>query len=225
MLSGGGAKTGALSSGFRNIEEALWPERSRDPKGMCGSPDPFELTQGFGNGRGYQSPSAHGEGGFSLGGLVKDMVAGGIVGGLGSAGFYGAGKAVDALRSSVVGRRKVVPRPNHGQGFSKKGYNPKPGERTFEGYVRNNADPEVSLYTRAKGFNNGRGKSGGQFKRLGAQEHYRLSPHVHQPVRNVAPDGTIYGGTGKTVGVDTLFPNEKDIKQLYEYLNNGKYRR
>ena len=28
-----------------------------------------------------------------------------------------------------------VAKPNHGQGFSSKGYNPKPGERTFEGYV------------------------------------------------------------------------------------------
>ena len=36
---------------------------------------------------------------------MKDMLIGGIVGGLGSAGFYGAGKALDALKSSVVGRR------------------------------------------------------------------------------------------------------------------------
>ena len=33
---------------------------------------------------------------------MKDMLIGGIVGGLGSAGFYGAGKAVDALKGSMA---------------------------------------------------------------------------------------------------------------------------
>lgn len=42
-------------------------------------------------------------------------------------------------------------------------------------------------------------------------------------MRNVAYNGIVYGRTGKTVGTDTLFPSAKDIKQLYEYLNNGKY--
>lgn len=79
------------------------------------------------------------------------------------------------------------------------------------------------MYTNSPGFNNSKGNVGGQFKRLAAEEHYGLSPHVHQPVRNIAPNGTIYGRTGKTVGVDTLPPDPKDVKQLYEYLNNGKY--
>ncbi len=51
----------------------------------------------------------------------------------------------------------------------------------------------------------------------------RLQRVVHQPIRNVAPNGRVFGKTGKTVGVDTLSPSNKDIKQLYEYLNNGKY--
>lgn len=58
---------------------------------------------------------------------------------------------------------------------------------------------------------------------MGAEDHYGLSPYAHQPVRNVALNGTIYGRTGKTVGVDTLSPSPKDVKQLYGYLNNGKY--
>ncbi len=118
---------------------------------------------------------------------------------------------------------KTVAKPNQAQGFSSKGYNPQLGERTVKGYVEQNANPEVALYTKSSGFNNSKGNAGGQFKRLGAEEHYGLSPHVHQPVRNVAPNGTIYGRTGKTVGVDTLSPSNKDVKQLYENLNNGKY--
>ena len=116
-----------------------------------------------------------------------------------------------------------VAKPNHGQGFSSKGYNPKPGERTFEGYVKQTSDLEISLYTKSSGFNNNPKGTGGQFKRFGANEHYGLAPHVHQPVRNVTPNGMIFGKTGKDVGIDVFSPNKKDIKQLYEYLNNGKY--
>mgnify|MGYP007057032725 CR=1 FL=1 len=56
----------------------------------------------------------------------------------------------------------------HGEGFSGRGYNPKTGERTFNGYVGQNANPEISLYTDSAGFNNN-GNIGGQFKRLGAE--------------------------------------------------------
>ena len=116
-----------------------------------------------------------------------------------------------------------VAKPNQGQGFSSKGYNPQPGERTFEGFVKQISDPEISLYTKSSGFNNNPKGTGGQFKRFGANEHYGLAPHVHQPVRNVTPNGMIFGKTGKDVGIDVFSPNKKDIKQLYEYLNNGKY--
>ena len=39
---------------------------------------------------------------------MKNMLIGGIVGGLGSVGFYGAGKAVKALHESLVGRRHSI---------------------------------------------------------------------------------------------------------------------
>lgn len=107
--------------------------------------------------------------------------------------------------------------------ITNKGYKPQSGERTLDGYVKNNAAPEVALYTKSPGFNNNNKGVGGQFKWLGAEEHYGLSPHVHQAIRNVTPNGMIFGRTGKTVGVDTLSPSKKDIKQLYEYINNGKY--
>ena len=108
--------------------------------------------------------------------------------------------------------------------ITNKGYKPQPGERTFEGYVKNNADPEISLYTDSAGFNNNKGNLGGEFKRYGANSHGGVSPHVHQPQRNVAPNGNTYGSVGtKTGNGGVTTPNSKDIKQLYEYLENGKY--
>ena len=113
---------------------------------------------------------------------------------------------------------------NTGQGFSSRGYNPQPGERTLEGYVKNNANPEISLNTQSPGFNNGNGDVGGVFKRFGAESHGGVSPHVHQPQRNVAPNGSVYGSVGtKTSNAGVTSPSPKDVKQLYEYLNNGKY--
>jgi RHS repeat-associated protein len=115
-----------------------------------------------------------------------------------------------------------------GQGFSSKGYNPQPGERTFDGYVKKNvnSEAELSLKTDSAGFNNNSKGVGGEFKRFGTESHGGVSPHVHQPVRNVnIKTGEVYGGTfnpsTKTGGVTS--PGAKDIKQLYQHLNNGKY--
>ncbi len=82
-----GARTGAVMSGFENItdsvgpygvagsrllgktpNEAIIPEAikaGRDPKGMCGAADPFDLSGGLGNGRGYRNGRAHGGAGHS----------------------------------------------------------------------------------------------------------------------------------------------------------------
>ena len=126
-----GAKTGAMMSGIDNISDHVGlygvagerifgkkPDRAvmptnagRDPKGMCGAADPFDLSSGLGNGRGYRSGAGHDgrAGGFSLGGFLRDVLTGAVTGGLGSAGFYGAGKAVDALWGSVAGRGSKKP--------------------------------------------------------------------------------------------------------------------
>ena len=140
---------------------------------------------------------------------------------------------MEALRGSVVGRRSVstrdiVPKPNHGQGFSRKGYNPQDGERTFEGYIQKmvSHDAEVSFYTNSKEFNNV-GNVGGEFKRFGTVpgRHGIDGVHVHQPIRNVnLATGEIRGGTfspKKGIGVDG--PNRLDVKQLYQFLFNEKY--
>ncbi|ONK25451.1 hypothetical protein BVE84_08260 [Streptococcus azizii] len=109
-----------------------------------------------------------------------------------------------------------------------RGYKPQPGERTFEGYLKNNVpiDVEVKLHTDSADFNSNNGMVGGQFKRFGSDSHAGLSPHVHQPQRNVSPTGDIYGGVGsKTSNGSVTSPGSKDVKQLYDYLNNGKYRK
>ena len=121
-----------------------------------------------------------------------------------------------------------VAKPNHGQGFSSKGYNPKPGERTFEGYVNNNVprDVETKLFTHSSGFNTNP-KNDGHFKRFGTEpnQHGIAGAHVHQPTRNVNPNnGMITGKPGsKTKNGGVTVPGAKDVKQLYEYLENGKY--
>ena len=107
-----------------------------------------------------------------------------------------------------------------------KGYNPQPGERTFKGYVEKNvsSNAEISLRTNSKGFNNHDGIVGGEFKRFGSGEHAGISQHVHQPMRNISPNGDIYGKVGtKTANGGVDYPNAKDVKQLYDYLNNNKY--
>ena len=162
---------------------------------------------------------------------MRDLLTGAAVGGLGSAGFYGTGKAVDALWGSVVGRvddRYTAPKPNHGQGFSKKGYFPEPGERTFEGYVNNNVpqNVETKLFTHSSGYNTNP-RNDGHFKRFGTEpnKHGIIGSHVHQPTRNINPNnGVITGKPGtKTKNHGVTIPRAKDIKQRYEYLENGKY--
>lgn len=126
-----------------------------------------------------------------------------------------AEKAV--IRSAVEGT---------GKGLETKGYKPQPGERTFEGYVNDNVpiDKETKLFTNSPGFNNV-GTPGGQFKRFGSDSHADLAPHVHQPQRNVDPSGNVRGSVGsKTKNDGVTSPTRNDVSQLYDYLNNGKYK-
>ena len=117
-----------------------------------------------------------------------------------------------------------VPKSHTEQGISDRGFRPQPGERTLDGFVRRNASPEVSLRTKSSGFNNNNGNVGGVFKRFGGESHGGLSPHVHQPQRNVAPNGNIYGSVGtKTINGGVTSPSPKDASQLYDYIYNGKY--
>ena len=208
--------------------------RRSDLSGLCSVPDPFAGGVGYPAVRGYRyeghtATGTAGKGGFNLADFGKELLTGFVAGGLSSAAFYGAGKAVEAVKGSVrsAGRGNLsnVGKPNSGQGFSPKGYTPQQGERTIDGYVKQNANPEISLYTNSAGFNNNNGNIGGQFKRFGAESGHGINgPHVHQPLRNVAPDNSVYGDVGsKTKNGGVTSPTAKDVKQLYEYIKNGKY--
>lgn len=64
------------------------------------------------------------------------------------------------------------------------------------GHSDNDNSGKDTLYAKSNGFNNSKGK---------AEEHFELFPHVHQPVRSVAPNGTIYERTGKTEALSPPF--------------------
>lgn len=72
-------------------------------------------------------------------------------------------------------------------------------------------------------------RNDGHFKRFGTQpnQHGIEGSHVHQPTRNLNPqNGIITGKPGsRTKYGDVTIPGAKDIKQLYDYLFNGKYRK
>ena len=138
-----------------------------------------------------------------------------------------ADKAKDASKATKTVGSGIVGNSTSQRSLHARGYRPRLGERTFDGYVKNTVsiDTELKLYTNSPGFNSNNGVIGGQFKRFGSGSHGGLSPHVHQPQRNVAPNGNIYGTVGsKTTNGGVTKPEAKDIKQLYDYTNNGKYR-
>ena len=119
LLSGAGNALSEVLYGTGELKgvKGRLPQRSQNWRGDVGDRQYRKGSRHTGNGRGYQSGRAHGgaghsrtgeNGGFSLGGFVKDVLTGAVTGGLGSAGFYGAGKAVDALWGSVAGRADSV---------------------------------------------------------------------------------------------------------------------
>ena len=129
-------------------------------------------------------------------------------------------------RQNKVGNEKNISNTN----IDEKGYKPKPGERTFEGYIKENVplDVETKLFTASKHFNTNP-KEDGHFKRFGSKpnQHGIEGVHVHQPERNINPkNGIITGKPGsKTKNGGVSSPSKKDISQLYDYLNNNKYQR
>ena len=84
---------------------------------------------------------------------------------------------------------------------------------------------ETNIYTNSSGFNSSNGDSTSPFKRYGLNSHGGVEPHVHHPKRNVSPKtGIVYGTPGrKTSNGEASLPTNKDIKNLYDHLYNGKY--
>ena len=122
-----GAKAGAATSGINYLSEVFGGQdeerrsgilrgslglvpfgRVNDPRHGCMARDPFGgMTEG-GSDYGYQYQIPRRERTvrkaperFSLAEFAKEMVTGFVMGGLSSAAFYGAGRAVEAVKSSV----------------------------------------------------------------------------------------------------------------------------
>ncbi len=122
-----GAKAGAATSGINYLSEVfggqdeerrsgtlrgslgLVPfERANDPRHGCMTRDPFGGMMEGGSDYGYryqmprsERPVRKAPERFSLAEFGREVVTGFVMGGLSSAAFYGAGRAVEAVKSSV----------------------------------------------------------------------------------------------------------------------------
>ncbi len=162
----------------------------------------------------------------AVGSLAVDAVLTASGAGLGAVAFKAAGPLLKGGVKKAYNSIKNWASPGDAKGDTKstlhnRGYKPQPGERTLEGYVSDAAkEKEIGLNTNSTGFDMTGPK---QFKRFGADSHAGISPHVHQPIRNSTPKGP-RGTTGsKTKNGGVTSPSPKDVKQLYDHLNNGKY--
>ena len=81
--------------------------RPRDPKRGCVPSDPSIGSLRYGKDYGYQynvpvsNEESQSRRGFSLCDFMKEMLTGAVTGGMAGATFYGAGRAVSALKESV----------------------------------------------------------------------------------------------------------------------------
>ena len=85
------------------------PTGSRCPQSDCIRPKPLKgmrnPKRGSSGANGNGNTTHHNDR-FSLGSFVRDVVSGAVMGGLASVTFYGAGKAVEALRNSVQSKKR-----------------------------------------------------------------------------------------------------------------------
>ena len=92
------------------------PTGSRSPQSHCGRPKPLKgmrnPKRGISRNRIYRTHIARPNDRFRFRSFVRDVVAGAVMGGLSSAAFYGAGKAVEALKRGV-NREKTTDRRLH----------------------------------------------------------------------------------------------------------------
>ncbi len=123
-----GAASGALTSGINYLADVTGPQpaarrspgiqyqggaagmfRPRDPKRGCVPSDPSIGSLRYGRDYGYQynvpvsGEESQNRRGFSLCDFMKEMLTGAVTGGMAGATFYGAGRAVSALKESIKG--------------------------------------------------------------------------------------------------------------------------
>ena len=124
-----GAASGALASGINYLADVTGPQpaarrspgiqyqggaagmfRPRDPKRGCVPSDPSIGSLRYGRDYGYQynvpvsNEESQSRRGFSLWDFGKEVVLGAVTGGMAGATFYGAGRAVSALKESIGNR-------------------------------------------------------------------------------------------------------------------------
>ena len=97
--------------------------RRSDLSGLCSVPDPFASGVGYPAVRSYRyeghpATGTAGKGGFNLADFGKELLTGFVAGGLSSAAFYGAGKAIEAVKGSVRGTGKGGPYTNLDDGLN-----------------------------------------------------------------------------------------------------------
>ena len=123
-----GAFSGALTSGINYLADVTGPQpavrrspgiqyqggaagmlRPRDPKRGCVPSEPSIGSLRYGRDYGYQynvpvsGEESQNRRGFSLCDFMKEMLTGAVTGGMAGATFYGAGRAVSALKESIKG--------------------------------------------------------------------------------------------------------------------------
>ena len=130
---GRGAAAGGVSSGLNYLSDAFTPRPGRlggsalnglagmmlmgagstfgrDPRRGCGTGNRDVDWIGVRTPYGYQyngNESDQKESGYSALGFVREVLVGAVTGGLASAAFYGAGKAVQALRGSIYNKKAI----------------------------------------------------------------------------------------------------------------------
>lgn len=102
-----GAITGGLAGGLMGRAMSASYGWSMDPRSSCGATSPMVSSITSTRVSGYQYSNVQKTGGsqqssgFSFGGLVKEMLIGGLTGGFASGTFYGIDKATQAISGSI----------------------------------------------------------------------------------------------------------------------------
>lgn len=193
--------------------------RSRDPRASCGSSNPFRGSIGYRTVKGYRYLESESTGsrqtrrrGFRVEGLVKDILVGAVIGGMSSAVFYEAGKAVTYLKESFrnKGSSNTNPRLKMDlQYFADKGGGNNPN------YI---VTSKGTVMDTSKNYNLiGSGEKGDWFQihNYGKPETGFSFPHTHSPQINT---------NGAYTSVNRIVSNttEMDINLADQLLRTGQ---
>ena len=213
LLRGGAA--GAASSGINYLSDALDTRKIRedalrrmaqgsvspyarrsDLSGLCSVPDPFAGGVGYPAVRGYRyegHTGTAGKGGFNLADFGKELLTGFVAGGLSSAAFYGAGKAVEAVKGSVrsAGRRTldIWDMPEGGGIINGRAYS----QHAMERMAPDTLSVRAELSRRAEMIAKSRGL------KIGTLEYYQFCRKYVDP-RNIPPS-VVEDAIRNTVGI------------------------